>query len=346
VSFLLQRSIKIYSLRIKDIDNIYIEEITSWNSFQYFWELNRAGGCNISFNIDDPKFTQNNLFPARHFIDIFRGDRKLWSGVLSGVSGNVGDISGRLTLTFSGYLALLEKMEVNPSGKIFTDIEQGTILWTLIDDFQGLPNGNYGITQGSVTTGIKRDREYSPFKNVYEAFIQMTEVINGCDLEITQNKVLNVYAHQGRRLEAIVFEYGKNITGLNFNFSMKDLVNQANAIGSGEGIDLLYSVAHNMQSQEIYGLMQESFSHSDVKELNTLAEHAKKYVEEYPNPTQIYGCDVRDTIDTVLKSYSVGDEVRLRIKKGYLDIDTYRRIKKLSISVDQNEKESIGVSFQ
>lgn len=335
-----------YSLKIKDKTDNYIEEITSWQNFSYWWELNRPSGCNISFNIDDPKFTQNNLFPARHYVDIFRGDRKLWSGVLSGVNGNVGDISGRLNLNFSGYLALLEKMEVSPTGKIFTDVEQGTILWTLIDDFQKLPNGNYGITQGSVTTGITRDREYSPFKNVYEAFMQMTEVIKGCDLEITQDKALNVYTHQGRRLSAIVFEYGKNITGLDFNFSMKDLVNQANVIGSGERDDLLYSVAHNMSSQEIYGLMQKSFPHSDVIIKDTLTEHAKKYVEEYPNPTQIYGCDVRDTVDTALKSYGVGDEVRLRIKKGYLDINTYRRIKKLSVSVDQNEKEDIGVEFQ
>ncbi len=335
-----------YSLKVKDKNDNYIEEITSWQNFSYWWELNRAGGCRITFNIDDPKFTQNNLFPARHYIDIFRGDRKLWSGVLSGASGNVGDISGRLNLNFSGYLYLLEKMEVSSIGKIFTGIDQGTILWTLIDDFQKLPNGNYGITQGGINTGIPRDREYSPFMNVYRAFQNMTEVINGCDLEITQDKVLNVYAHQGRRLEAIVFEYGKNITRLNFNFSVKDLVNQANAIGSGEGIDLLYSVAHNMQSQEIYGLMQKSFPRSDVKIVNTLTEYAKKYVEEYPDPTSIYGCSVRDTVDTALKSYSVGDEVRLRIKKGYLDIDTYRRIKKLSVSVDQNEKEKIGVSFQ
>jgi len=335
-----------YSLKVKNAAGNYIEEITSWNSFQYFWELNRAGGCNISFNIDDPKFTQDNLFPARHYIDIFRGDRKLWSGILSGVSGNVGDISGKLTLIFSGYLALLEKMEVSPAGKVFTDVEQGTILWTLIDDFQNLPNGDCGITQGNVTTGITRDRTYSPFKNVYEAYQQMTEVINGCDIEITGGKVLNVYAHQGRRLPAIVLEYGKNITGINFNFSIRDLVNQANTIGSGEGVDLLYSVAHNMQSQGIYGLMQKSFIHPDVILQDTLTEHAKKYVDEYFEPTQIYGCHVRSTVDTALKSYGVGDEVKLRVRKGYLNIDTYKRIKKLSVSVDQNEKENIFVEFQ
>ena len=237
-------------------------------------------------------------------------------------------------------------MEVDSAGKIFTDIDQGTILWTLINDFQNLPNGNYGITQGNIITGIKRDRTYPPFKNIYEAFRQMTEVINGCDIEITEEKVSNVYAYQGRQLEAIVFEYGKNISGLKFNFSMKDLANQANVIGSGEGEDLLYSIAHNAQSQAIYGLMQKSFLHSDVVLKDTLTEHAEKYVEEYPKPTSIYGVNVKSTADTTLKSYGVGDEVRLRIKKGYLDIDTYRRIKKITVNVNSEEVEDIGVEFQ
>ncbi len=335
-----------YSLKIKDKDDNYIEEITSWRNFSFWWELNRSGGATISFNLEDVKFNQNNLFPAISYIDIFRGERKLWSGILSGVSGDIGDILGNLNLSFSGYLILLEKMEVNPAGKIFTDIEQGTILWTLIEDFQKLPNGNYGITQGNVITGINRDRTYTPFKNIHEAFIQMTEVEDGCDLEITENKILNVYARKGKRLDAIVFEYGKNVSGLTFNFSMKDLINQASVIGGGEREELLYSVAHNIQSQMIYKLMQKSFVHSDVILKDTLTEHGKKYVEEYKDPTNIYGLDVRDKVDTALKSYGVGDEVRLRIKKGYLDIDTYRRIKKLTISVDSNEKESMGVEFQ
>lgn len=336
-----------YSLKIKDKDDNYIEEITSWQSLAYWWELNRSGGCTISFNVDDVKFNMSNLFPAIRYIDIFRGERKIWSGILSEVSGEIDKISGIITLSFSGYLILLEKMEVNPAGRIFTDVDQGTILWTLIDDFQNLPNGGYGITEGNVATGVNRDRTYAPFKNLYDAFIQMTEVINGCDLEITENKVLNVYARKGKRLKAIVFEYpGKNVNGLNFNFAMKDLINQANVIGCGEGDDLLYSVAHNIQSQMVYLLMQKSFVHSDVIIKDTLTEHARKYVEEYKDPTQIYGLDVRDTVDTALKSYATGDEVRLKISKGYLEIDTYKRIKKLSVSVDQNEKESVGVDFQ
>lgn len=335
-----------YSLKIKDKNNNYIEEITAWQDLSFWWELNRADGCEISFNVDDIKFDMTNLFPALSYIDIFRGERKLWSGFLSKIKGNIDDISGSLILSFKGYLSLLEKMEINPSGRIFSDVDQGTILWTLINNFQNLPNGDYGITQGNITTGRNRDRTYVGFKNIYEAFIQMTEVENGCDLEITENKILNVYASKGRRLKNIIFEYGKNITELKFNFFRKDLVNQANVIGTGEGEDLLYSVAHNIQSQMAYGLMQKSLVHPDVIIKETLTEHAKRYVEEYKNPIRLYELKTRDTVDTALRSYSPGDEIRLRVEKGYLDIDTYKRIKKLIVNVDQNEKENVGVELQ
>lgn len=334
-----------YSLKIKDKNDNYIEEITSWQNFSYWWELNRPGGARITFNIDDIKFDTNNFFPARHYVDIFRGDRKIWSGIFTLTSGNIGDISGNQTACFEGYLWLLRKMFISAAGKNFTYVDMGTILWTLINDFQNLPNGSYGITQGDISTGINKDRTYSPFKNIYDAFMEMSEVENGADFEITENKALNVYRLQGRRLSS-VFEYGKNITKVYFNFNANDLVNSAYAIGSGEGVDLLYSIAHNIQSQEIFGLMQDTISHPDVVMKGTLIEHAKEWTKVFSEPTEIYAVNVKPFPDPTLKSYGIGDDIRLKINKGYLSgIDTYRRVKKITVSVDSNEKEDVRVEF-
>ena len=334
-----------YSLKIKNLDGDYVEEITAWNDFSYWWELNRAGGCTVAFNIDDTKFDLDNFFPARHFIDIFRNNSKIWSGIYTVANGNIDDITGILTAKFEGYLWLLKKMFISPSGKTFTSEDMGTILWTLIDDFQNLPNGDYGLTSGSISTGIDKDRTYAPFKNVYDAFLQMSEVQNGADFEITEDKVLNVYTSQGKRLNH-VFEYGKNIERITgFNINANDLVNNAYAIGSGEGDDLLYSVAHDVQSQELYGLMQDTRLHSDVVLIDTLTEHAKNWVDEYRNMVEIYALDVKASPDPTLKSYGIGDEIRVVINKGYLNIDTYKRIKKLTVSVNSEGKETVSVEF-
>lgn len=335
----------IYSLKVKDKNDNYIEEITSWTNFSYWWELNRPGGCRITFNIDDTKFDTNNFFPARHYVDIFRGDTKIWSGILTAVNGSIGDISGDITAHFTGYLWLLKKMFVSPAGKTISDTDMGSILWDLINDFQGLPNGSYGLTSGSISTGVNKDRAYAPFKNLYDIFHEMSEVENGADFEITSGKALNVYTNQGRRLNATVFEYGKNIEKVYFGFNATDLVNNTFVIGSGEGDQLLYSVAHDIQSQEIYGLMQDTKIHPDVVRLDTLTEHAKEWTSTFKEPTQIYGLDVKASPDTTLGSYGIGDEIKIIINKGYLDIDTYKRIKKLVVSVNDMEKEDIRVEF-
>lgn len=335
-----------YALKIKDKNGNYINEITNWTGFNYFFELNRPGATRIVLNVDVAnKFTSENLAAGRSYLDIMRNNSLVWSGIMVNPTGNIGKDTGTVTLNFYGYLWLLNKMFVSAAVKTFTAVDQGEILWTLIDDYQALPNGDFGITEGIVETGILRDRTYQPFKNLYSAFMEMTEVINGCDIEITPARAFNAYLKKGRRLKH-VFEYGKNIEDVDFSFDIFDFANCNYALGSGEGEDLLYSVAHNVGSQEIYGMLQSVNIFSDVVLTETLTEHAKNAIAEFGKQTEIYSASVKSGNDPSLFGYSVGDEVRLKIKKGLLDINTYKRIKKISVSVDNIEREKVRVDFQ
>jgi len=336
-----------YTLIIKDKNRNSIDEITNHKGFNYNFELNRPGECSFTTNIDfNGKFTMNNLYPYLSYLDIFRYDTKVWSGVLSKIpSGNVGAETGSMNFSFNGYLKLLEKMYTGPLDEIYTATDQGTILWTMLNNFQSLPNGNYGIALGNITTGILRDRTYSAFTQLYKAWTDMTGVINGCDIEITKEKVFNAYLHKGHRL-AHVFEYGKNISDFSFGIDGDSIVNSSTAVGSGEGIDLLYLVAHNMQSQEKYGLMQGINSHPDVIILDTLAGYAQGEVNEYGEPTSIINLTATVTNDPPMGSYETGDEIRVKISKGWVNFDKYLRIKKISIDVDSKGKETVRVEFQ
>jgi len=335
-----------YALKIKDKDGNYINEITNWSTFSYFFELNRPGAANINLNVDTSgKFTSENLAAGRSYLDIYRNGSLVWSGIMLNPGGTLGKDTGTVTLKFMGYLWLLNKMHVSASIKEFSDTEQGSILWTLLNDYQSLPNGDFGITEGNVTTGVTRDRTYQPFKNLYQAFMEMTEVVNGCDIEITPSKVFNAYLKKGKRLKHI-FEYGRNIEELDFSFDIYDFANCVYALGSGEGEDLLYSVAHNTQSQELYGMLQEVKVFSDVVLVNTLTEHAKQAISEFGQQTAIFSALMKSGNDPSLFGYSVGDEVRVKANKGIININTYKRIKKIDISVDNVGHERARVDFQ
>lgn len=335
-----------YTLKIKNLAGNYINEITAHKGFNYNFELNRPGGCEIQTNIDlMDKFTMTTLYPYLAYLDIFRYNTLVWSGPLSKISGSVGPESGSMSLNFSGYLKLLEKMFMGPLGETYSAIDQGTILWTMLNNFQSIPNAGYGITCGNVTTGILRDRTYSAFKKIYDGFIEMTGVINGCDIEITPAKVFNAYLYKGHRLNH-VFEYGKNISDFSFSIDGDSIVNNSIAIGSGEDTDLLYSAANNMQSQEKYGLLQGIIQKSDVIEINTLSEYAQNDVKENGEPTSIIGLTAIVTDDPPFMGYETGDEIRVKINKGWLSFDKYLRIKNIEVNVDIEGKETVRVEFQ
>lgn len=334
-----------YSLKIKDLNSTEINEITDWTNFSFYWEHNREGKANITINLDTDKFTMTNLYAGKSYLDIYRYGTLIWSGILGDITGDIGDIDGTATLTFYSYLWLLNYMFVSPSGRTFTSTDEGTILWTLIDEFQSLtPAADFGITQGSnSTTGTNRDRTYPAFKNLYEAFIQMTEVEGGPDIDIDQNKALQVWAERGRRINYI-FEYGKNIKNLDFSISMADFANMVYTLGSGEGEDQLYSVAHNAASQDEYKLWQKVILHPSVVETETLTEHAKEYAKAFSQPVDVYSATLKAE-DPNFLAYRVGDEVKIKVDYGWLGIEKYKRIKKISVDVTPENYENVTLDF-
>ena len=69
-----------------------------------------------------------------------------------------------------------------------------------------------GFTKGSIEVTTNRDRTYNN-QNIMEAFINMSNVISGCDFEITDDKVLNVYLLKGEdKTQDIILEYGENVS--------------------------------------------------------------------------------------------------------------------------------------
>lgn len=334
-----------YSLKIKDSNDTEINEITNWNKFNFNWEHNREDKANITLNLNTSKFNMTNLYAGKSYLDIYRYGVKIWSGILGDIIGSAGDITGEVTLTFYSYLWLLNFMFVSPAGKTFSSTDEGTILWTLIDDFQNLTTkSDFGITQGSnSTTSTNRDRTYPAFKNLYEAFIQMTEVENGPDVDIDQNKALQVWSERGRRT-SFVFEYGKNIKNLDFSISMADFANSVYVLGSGEGQDQLYAVVHKASSQDEYKVWQKVMLHPSVIETETLREHASQYASEFSQPIDVYSATLKAE-DPSFLSYQVGDEVKIKASYGWLDIDKWKRIKKIDVEVSPESYENVTLDF-
>src|SRR4029077_15942282 len=98
--------------------------------------------------------------------------------------GNVVEVSA------VSYKKLLGSRHVGPGPLRYDQMDQGDIVWNLIEHTQAKVGGSWGITKGQTATGILRDREYVPGDNIGELAKNLQEVIDGLWFDVDIDKVL------------------------------------------------------------------------------------------------------------------------------------------------------------
>lgn len=95
------------------------------------------------------------------------------------------------TVTAVGYKQVVRARNIITGPPMFNQVDQGTILWNLIQHTQAQTGGNLGITLGTVLTGQLRDRtEYQIGDNFGKIMDDLGDVINGVWWDIDAQKVL------------------------------------------------------------------------------------------------------------------------------------------------------------
>lgn len=78
----------------------------------------------------------------------------------------------------------------------YTAIDQGTIAWNLIAHIQAQTGGNMGITQGTTTTGILRDRSFTAGQYAGQEIERLSKAADGFDWEIDADLAFQVFHPQ------------------------------------------------------------------------------------------------------------------------------------------------------
>lgn len=103
------------------------------------------------------------------------------------------DGSDDADVTAVGYRRLAGARHIVSGPPTFSAVDQGTIIWNLIQHTQATTGGNLGITQGTTTTGIVRDRnEYKIGDLIGKLADDLGDVINPCWWGVDSAKVLTV----------------------------------------------------------------------------------------------------------------------------------------------------------
>lgn len=333
-----------YKLEVATLDGQPIEQIPA-RGLGYADALNGFGYCVFSLPLRHPKCTRSLLEPGQRLVNVYRQKTRVWRGYLWSAIGRTDQ--PQMQFACRGVASRFAKRHIDAL-KTFVQQEQFDIAWDLIDFTQQKSGGDLGVTQAIVTdSGVLRDRTYFPWerKNLFTALQQLSAVRDGFDFEITPNGEWRVYYPRKGQRTAWTAALGKNVTAIDYAIDAWETATEITAIGEGEGDATRLSVAANAAALAQFGLLQESIALKDVRRQSTLDDHAaeelrlrQRAFENAPSVTLNEG-------DPPFGAITVGDEIRIRAAKGYIQIDDFRRVIQRLVTVNNQGVERTTLSW-
>ena len=228
-------------------------------------------------------------------------------------------------------------------GNVIKVADSGAIAWDLIETSQLKTNGDLGITEGTIATTQDRTRTYNN-QNIMEAIINLSDVINGFDFEITNDKVFNVYTVKGTDLtDSLILEYGRNLQTVSIDEDFTEPCNNAIVLGEViDGEELTRVDRPDTTTQAKYKLREMVLSADNVIDEDTLNEKGDAMLYKYKEPLIKVTFEViRGTVD--ITQFSLGDLIRLIIKKGCYNIDSNYRIFEWTVNHEDDNTEKLSL---
>lgn len=324
-----------------------------WTGLSYVDELSKPQQLNAGVAISS--ITEAVLQRLRDLSDLatelwlYRQGRLVFAGPLLGwqVQGET------LTLNASGLLTYLKMMIVD-SDQVFSQQDQTVIATKLIDQWQNLDYGNFGIdTTGIPPSGVLRDGTYlqKELHNVYQRVTEMGARENGFDVSVDpqSRKLRLAYPLQGvdrsSGEDAIVFD-ARNVTSPNIICSSApgDVASESYGTGTSSGSDTVYTVQSNLELRARYGRSAYAANYDGVSEQATLDDHAEAALETRSDALLVPGPDTRVTPDADLSQYDVGDTINYQLHEQ-LSISGAFRMRKRQVTVSKTGQETVSLSF-
>ena len=282
----------------------------------------------------------------RNIVAIKDGDTYLFAGPITNTSlQGFSDVDGSVGVECIGYLGML-KDRYTDAVRQYTSTDAGAIVIgnssSLINYTQSKTNGHLGISKGSITTTTDRDRTYE-YKNILEAIMDLTKVDGGFDFDFTYGKsasgdldkvYLNIYSNKGSYKSVPTLEVGVNVQTVSI-MSDKDIINQVDAVGAGNGEGVITYSVGDSTSQTGYTRREQMYVRKDISIPDTLQNHAKEIVRLLKVDNYVINVEMIDGKRPVLGEVDVGDIVDIELKagSGYLNFKGQASIMEYGVNI-------------
>jgi len=304
----------------------------------------------------------NSTVPARTAVYVDRDGVLVWGGVLWGRSYN--SVTQRITLTAREFESYFEKRRITTT-TVYSGVDQFTVAQALINAAQSVTGGNIGVRVGSDTSGVTVSRTFYSYelKSVYSALQDLSRSSAGFDFTISvvydagRNIVKTLKlgypqlgtVYSSSNATAPVLEYpAGNIIEYEYPEDGSLVANYIWAVGGGsnEG-KTIKSASDASKLTAGWPLLEESANYTDIVDSALLTNLAAGQVAVTSYPPVTLKVVVAPYIDPVFGTYSIGDDVRIRIKDDRFPngLDEIYRLVSLTLSPGENGPERATLVF-
>lgn len=323
-----------------------------WSSLAWAEELSKPQRLDVSVsmaNLSDAVLRR--LINARDMpteLHLYRGSQLVFAGPFM----NAQRQAETITMYAQGLLGYARYWIVEED-LVFSQVDQFTIVKDLIDHWQGLEYGHFGIDTSQVTTsGMLRDATYLAKENhnIGQRIEELGKRINGFDVDVDPiTRALRLYhpikgVDRSAGEDAIVID-SSNVTNGDVAWSVGPDDVASEAYGSGTSNDVsLRAHASNLDLRAQFGRVGVASSFDGVSVQDTLDGHTQALLDARAEPLFIPGPDVRVTPDTDPTMYGVGDTVAY-VLTDRLGVQGAFRIRKRTIKVSNTGRELASFEF-
>ncbi len=330
-----------YQIIVKNKAGDVVGEFSTWFNLKFGDKLNGFGTCTFEVPLTHPDAAK--LVSLRRYETyIARDGQIVWSGEQANEDVTIrANDPNLITVTSYTLIEMLNSRFTLPYVR-YDNTDQGQILKALVDYSQGLTNGSLGYTFASIPTTMNRDREYQ-LNNIFEAFVNMSNVINGIDFWVDHDKVIHIVPYRGVDKSAqFKFELGVNMLSPRITNNFSSPANKAWAVGATDGTTQLIESYTDTGARATYGLREQVISDIDVSESATLIEKAQDFVAKNKQQVQsIYFQQIPNTFPA-LGAINIGDSIKCLINKGKFDINSDQRIYGYDVIIGNNGDENVS----
>jgi hypothetical protein len=343
-------------LLIRDIRTRAVLATLPWITLSYESRINSAGQMTATIPTMEGGMA-DLLLPGRVLVGVLRGAFPIWSGIMWKRQLNP---SGSLTIGCEELLSYWDRRRIRGT-LIFTQVDQGMILSTLVTLPQQDAYGNLGVgVVGNVATGVLRDRTYyaADRKSYGEMIRNLCGVIGAPDIKsdpqfangVWTDQFRMAYPRLGRTQDQSHLTF---IVGINceIDYWQEDAASAATLIDclATNPADSTNPLLSTYEAQFMYGAgwmrMEDALSFTDISVQATLNEKAAAEEAARAGVVLSITLHVPDADqDPLLGTYGVGDDARLIVPPGPVYTSGYDLMVRIaSISVDAGQMDAVKI---